>query len=158
MVIQTCKNLILALRALEDAKIVHCDLKPENIVIAHKDQLDSVRLIDFGGATQEGQLGHTKTKQYASPEQLNAFPLTCKSDVYSMGLIIGMLIIDSLVPVELQSNEFKKFFYEQSRYNNQLWINALPHSSVLAQMLTSDVSKRLCASNVNIDLISLTIG
>jgi serine/threonine protein kinase len=52
------KGILSALAYLHDvANIIHRDLKPENIVFRTFDDLDSLKVIDFGLATE-----YTKTK------------------------------------------------------------------------------------------------
>jgi serine/threonine protein kinase len=42
------KGILLGLRHIHKNDIVHRDLKPSNIVIADNNNLESVKLVDFG--------------------------------------------------------------------------------------------------------------
>ncbi len=80
--------------------IVHRDLKPSNIMITkHDDDLDFVRIVDFGIAKmlpQEGEEHHQLTQTgeifgsplYMSPEQCSGAQLDARSDIYSLGCVI----------------------------------------------------------------------
>ena len=77
--------------------VVHCDLKPSNIVI---NQRGEPKLLDFGiahlltrsQAELAKQGARRLTLQYASPEQKNARPVSTLSDVYALGVILQQLL------------------------------------------------------------------
>jgi eukaryotic-like serine/threonine-protein kinase len=93
-----------AVESAHQSQIVHRDLKPNNIMV---DAHGRPRLLDFGIAkllgTSEDAITLTAggagmlTPRYASPEQLNAEPVTPASDVYSLGIILYELITGSTV-------------------------------------------------------------
>ncbi|NLG19083.1 MAG: serine/threonine protein kinase [Fibrobacter sp.] len=71
--------------------VVHCDIKPANIMISHS---GVVKLLDFGIAhpsndTNSADSGSvTGSLQYMSPEQLESKPVDCRSDLYSLGVLL----------------------------------------------------------------------
>lgn len=70
--------------------IVHCDLKPLNILVLADDQ---VKITDFGIAhrTDTGPLRSGVswgTPHYAAPELFSGKPITPATDVYSIGIIL----------------------------------------------------------------------
>ncbi|KAM1166803.1 hypothetical protein ACFX19_029442 [Malus domestica] len=76
-------------------KIVHCDIKPQNILL---DDSFTARISDFGLAkllkidqtlTTTGIRG---TKGYVAPEWLNRLPITAKVDIYSYGILLLEII------------------------------------------------------------------
>ncbi|WP_329244697.1 serine/threonine protein kinase [Actinoallomurus sp. NBC_01490] len=84
-----------ALVALHAEGIVHCDVKPGNIVVTEK---GTAKLTDFGAAyridgrktvTPNGAISHTPA--YAAPEVIRARPEPA-SDVFSLGVTIAALI------------------------------------------------------------------
>ncbi|MBN1444156.1 MAG: serine/threonine protein kinase [Planctomycetes bacterium] len=68
---------------------LHRDLKPENLLVLRDDR---VKLLDFGlacrAAERAGEGEISGTFAYAAPEQLEAKPLTPRSDLFSLGLIL----------------------------------------------------------------------
>lgn len=82
-------------RAVEFAHgrfVVHCDLKPMNILVTAE---GAVKLVDFGIArllTEEVFGSHAReralTPAYAAPEQQSGAPITAATDVYPLGLIL----------------------------------------------------------------------
>ncbi|MBX7554862.1 serine/threonine protein kinase [Streptomyces sp. tea 10] len=74
---------------VHELNLVHCDLKPENVIV----QPDgSLRLIDMGHAIMAGEAtSHERgTRGWASPEQSDACPsgLTRRSDIFGLGCIL----------------------------------------------------------------------
>jgi len=80
--------------------VVHCDVKPENILLTSRGE---VKVTDFGVA---GQVTHTLTPQqareilgtiaYLAPEVLQGEKATAASDVYSLALTVFELVAGRL--------------------------------------------------------------
>ncbi|XP_021848513.2 G-type lectin S-receptor-like serine/threonine-protein kinase At1g34300 [Spinacia oleracea] len=76
--------------------IVHCDIKPENILL---DDNYSAKVSDFGLAKLVNPRDHRRTltsvrgtRGYLAPEWLANLPITSKSDVYSFGMVLLEII------------------------------------------------------------------
>lgn len=85
------RQILSALSEIHKKNIVHCDIKPQNIVIVGS---GDTKLMDFGISKPEGQevdessefaLG---TVHYVSPEQAEGRPLYRSSDLYSFGVML----------------------------------------------------------------------
>ncbi|KAJ1266703.1 hypothetical protein BS78_08G172600 [Paspalum vaginatum] len=74
-----------------ERKILHCDVKPENILL---DDRGGVKMADFGLAKlmspeQSGLFTTMRgTRGYLAPEWLMNAPITDKADVYSFGMVL----------------------------------------------------------------------
>ena len=94
------KQICGALGALHDAGVIHRDLKPENIIFReYPSSSFSVVLTDFGLAKNPTETAVTETgftlgtPGYMSPEQIRCNPLTCQTDLFSLGIIIYEMLL-----------------------------------------------------------------
>jgi serine/threonine protein kinase len=72
------------LNAMHQHGFVHCDIKPNNILM---NKSGSIKIIDLG---QSCKIGTTKTRiqgtpDYIAPEQVNRKPLGPKTDIFNLG-------------------------------------------------------------------------
>lgn len=84
------RQLFSGLAAAHAKGVLHCDLKPANIMI---DGRGNARITDFGIARLEAPIEDSGvlaagTPAYMAPEQLVGQTATAKSDVYSLGLVL----------------------------------------------------------------------
>ncbi len=94
-------QVLEAVQYAHERQVIHRDLKPSNILVSKAGQ---VRLLDFGVATllDDGEVagktplttvyGHALTPIYASPELIRGDPITAKSDIYSLGVVLFELL------------------------------------------------------------------
>ena len=50
---RVAQQVLLALRHIHQQGFVHCDLKPENIALRHRNKT-GIKLLDFGSVVREG--------------------------------------------------------------------------------------------------------
>ncbi|MBI4854741.1 MAG: protein kinase [Acidobacteria bacterium] len=104
-------------------QIIHCDLKPDNILIENCGTTrEQVQIVDFGiaklrelsvdggnSAITDSAIG---TPQYMSPEQCCGEPLTVQTDIYSLGIIFfemvtGRVPFSGGVPVDIAQHHVR---------------------------------------------------
>lgn len=90
-------------RSLQEAHqlgIVHRDLKPSNVMLTRRDEDESVKVLDFGVAKvlEEDQEALTQadsvvgSPRYMSPEQIRHLDLDGRSDLYSLGVLMYLML------------------------------------------------------------------
>lgn len=82
-----------ALAAAHAAGIIHRDIKPENIMVTPDDRVKLLdfglaKSPDFGDSTASLHSGLVGTPRYMSPEHFRNEPLTGKSDVFALGVVL----------------------------------------------------------------------
>ena len=89
------KQLLQALEFIHRAGIMHCDLKPDNILFSN-DDCDDIVLIDFGSATthMEGMGEYIQSRFYRSPEVMLGLPFDSEIDIWSAGCVAAELFLD----------------------------------------------------------------
>jgi serine/threonine-protein kinase len=87
-VLRIGRELLAGLRVVHERGLVHCDVKPANVMLGP----GPAKLIDFGIATQphDGTVGDTSigSLRFMSPEQLHGQALTPASDLFSLGAVL----------------------------------------------------------------------
>ena len=118
--------------------IVHCDIKPENILL---DDNYNAKVSDFGLAKLVNPKDHRHrtltsvrgTRGYLAPEWLANLPITSKSDVYSYGMVL-LEIVSGRRNFDLSSETGRKKFsvwaYEEFEKGN---IGSIVDGKMLAE-------------------------
>jgi dual specificity tyrosine-phosphorylation-regulated kinase 2/3/4 len=75
-------------------EIVHCDIKPENILLRPK-SINDVRLIDFGSSCLKGHqtYEYIQSRFYRAPEVILGIPYGPPVDIWSFALVIVEMLI-----------------------------------------------------------------
>ena len=126
----------------ESKKVVHCDLTPGNIRL---DSFGQYRLLDLGISQANGPQDRPfvgGTPLYASPEQLRGESLDIRSDLYSLGAVLGEAL--SGTPL-FEGTSLKEI---RNRHLNGVWhmpevLNTSdPLARLLKTLLSVDAAER----------------
>ncbi|MCS6956766.1 MAG: serine/threonine protein kinase [Patescibacteria group bacterium] len=149
---QILLQIAQALEYLDARKIVHRDIKPDNILMI----ADEVKLCDFGLALDTSKQGQNEsldeftcgTVEYISPEQARGNQnLDGRSDVYSLG-ITGLQMITGQLPYHGSPQEIMR----QQIYEPIVWEKfskiSLTGQEIFKKMLAKQIEKRLTPSQL----------
>ncbi|XP_071790240.1 serine/threonine-protein kinase D1-like isoform X2 [Asterias amurensis] len=85
-------QILIALKYLHIKNVVHCDLKPENVLLSSEGDFPQVKLCDFGFARIIGEKSFRRsvvgTPAYLAPEVLRSKGYNRSLDMWSVGVII----------------------------------------------------------------------
>jgi len=116
------KQILSGLEHSHSRKLIHSDIKPQNIFIDNKDH---ATLVDFGIArTMSSQVKNQTvygTPGYISPEQIIGNPATPRSDIYSLGVTLYEMLTGEM-PFEDETID--------QTLENQLQLTPPPPSSL----------------------------
>lgn len=86
------KQLLSSLILLNGHKVIHCDLKPENVLLAHP-MHSEIKVIDFGSSCFENEKVYTyiQSRFYRSPEVILGMSYGMPIDMWSLGCILAEL-------------------------------------------------------------------
>ena len=106
-------QILSALDYIHSKDIVHCDIKPQNIILL---QNGSIKVADFGIARLDAMLDRSKersetalgTVYYVSPEQAQGKAPKPESDLYSLGVMLYEAMTNRLPFYHENPNEVAK--------------------------------------------------
>ena len=141
--------LLKALLFIHSKNIVHRDLKPENILFSNKDDYSTLKLIDFGLATniltiQEKKKSVVGTPYYMSPEIIDG-NFNEKTDIWSLGIVLHQMLTGKF-PFEPNKNEDLFQVIKTKKFDPELLYKADCSEEVIdlvQKTLEKDPSKRI---------------
>ena len=98
------RETLLGLCCLHRLSVIHCDVKPENIVKIN-DLSDTVKLIDLGNCstTTSIQMVYAQSRYYRAPEVALHLNYDTKADIWSTGCVAAELMLGlPLFPAETE--------------------------------------------------------
>ena len=145
---------------LKQKKIVHKDIKLENILVTDlNENFIVVKLGDFGCATQcftkkIFQFSKKGTAQYLSPEIIITHKFDYKADVWALGIIIYEILTNGISPFNYENNN--KIYDEIKNYSDFKSISEPIKKlhvdedlvDLLGKMLEKDGNKRISIEQV----------
>lgn len=103
-------QMLLSLNFLKSCSIIHCDLKPENVLLKSSDSYD-VKVIDFGSScfVKERMYSYIQSRFYRAPEIILGINYGLEIDMWSFGCILAELY--SGIPIFPGEDETDQLFY-----------------------------------------------
>ncbi len=144
LALQACQALGYAHRA----GLVHCDVKPQNMIVSEDRRL---KITDFGIARALATIDQDEiadvvwgSPQYLSPEQAAGEPPSPASDVYSLGVVLYEMFTGKL-PFESETTEGLK-----AKHQNEIpvppshWVVGFPKEleQIILKVLSKEPSAR----------------
>jgi len=85
-------QLLTALRFLRKQRVIHCDFKPENVLLKNPTK-SGIKVIDFGSSCFEDErvYSYIQSRFYRSPEVILGVPYDVGIDMWSFGCILAEL-------------------------------------------------------------------
>eukprot|EP00397_Hematodinium_sp_SG-2012_P015469 GEMP01015753.1.p1 GENE.GEMP01015753.1~~GEMP01015753.1.p1 ORF type:complete len:582 (+),score=125.85 GEMP01015753.1:282-2027(+) len=85
-------QLLTALRFLRKQRVIHCDFKPENVLLKNPTK-SGIKVIDFGSSCFEDErvYSYIQSRFYRSPEVILGVPYDLAIDMWSFGCILAEL-------------------------------------------------------------------
>ncbi|XP_017768289.1 PREDICTED: dual specificity tyrosine-phosphorylation-regulated kinase 2 [Nicrophorus vespilloides] len=102
-----CHSLLQCLDALYKNKIIHCDMKPENVLLKQQGR-SGLKVIDFGSSCYEDQRVYTyiQSRFYRAPEVILGARYGMPIDMWSLGCILAELLTGfPLLPGEDEADQ-----------------------------------------------------
>jgi serine/threonine protein kinase len=143
------KQLIDAVSYMHSNGIIHRDIKPANILLMEDDR---IKVCDFGLSkdTQDGRttsLIHNDTLQYVPPEYFDEnLPLTNKSDVWSIGVILFEMLTGQSPFADLSL-----YILMGKIQKSEPLFPDNAFTALLRQLLQKEPSKRPLLSSISLD-------
>jgi serine/threonine-protein kinase len=151
--IEIARQVLCALSALHDRSIVHCDVKPGNILL---DAGGRVLLGDFGLARQtnacteiDGNGSLFGTLEYLAPEQALGGSVDARTDLYSLGIVLFEMLTGAVPHCRASSLGTLLAHIQEPAQNVRNLRPAIPSwlSALIACLLETQPRKRYVSAN-----------
>lgn len=148
-------SILNGLEFMHSKRIVHRDMKPENLILKTKGKFNSVKLSDFGFCKllekKNGCRTLCGTPGYLAPEVLERWPAyDVECDMFSFGVIL-FLLLGGYLPFDPNSSNDANAIFERTRngeykFYPTRWNNiSASAKELVAQCLNKNPSKRMTA-------------
>ena len=118
---QIIRQLCIILDVLhqQDPQIIHRDIKPDNILV---DSNGNIKLIDYDAARiyikgKEQDTVLLGTAGYAAPEQYGIVQSNIRTDIYSLGVLINVMLTGEHPSKKMCSGRYRKIVEKCTRIN-----------------------------------------
>ncbi|XP_067399971.1 serine/threonine-protein kinase D3-like [Emydura macquarii macquarii] len=140
-------QILSALRHLHTQNIVHCDLKPENVLLASDESYPQVKLCDFGFAriieSASFRRSVVGTPAYLAPEVLQHHGYNRALDMWAVGVII-YVSLSGTFPFNEEEDVNEQIQNAAFMYPRQTWASiSLEAVSLIHNLLQVKLRKRL---------------
>jgi serine/threonine protein kinase len=102
LALEMTRQIAAGLAAIHEQNLVHRDIKPSNVMVTKRDEeYPRAKIIDLGlakpisdssSAALSTPGGFIGTPEFASPEQIAGIDVDVRSDLYSLGVVLWMML------------------------------------------------------------------
>lgn len=150
---EAARWMLAVARALEAAhahSIIHCDLKPDNVVLPSDGR---VRVVDFGlarAASLASDGARAGTPAYMSPEQWDGDFVDARTDIWSFGVVLAELLTGRNPFRDGAGYETIAAVIEAPPHEDPLGLDEVPPplAAIVRDCLRLEPSERLSASDL----------
>ncbi|XP_058867780.1 serine/threonine-protein kinase D3-like [Acipenser ruthenus] len=138
-------QILEALRYLHFKNIAHCDLKPENVLLASADPFPQVKLCDFGFARIIGERSFRRsvvgTPAYLAPEVIRSHGYNRSLDMWSVGVVL-YVSLSGTFPFNEDEDVSEQIQNATFMYPEQPWSQVSQHAIDLINNLLQVTVRR----------------
>lgn len=146
---EAMRRLLTALIAMESQRVVHRDIKLENVMLENRNDPCSVKLIDFGLSAflntprMNMQCG---SPGFVAPEIINRQPYGCRVDMFSVGVLLYS-ILSGRMPFNGATNSASQTLFKNKhcdvKFDPDVWSHLSREAyDLVNRLIVRDPAKR----------------
>ncbi len=148
-------QILMAIRHMHTKNVIHCDIKPENILCMSLDEdVPVIKIADFGFAQLADQgcqvMRHQGTLTYSSPEIVDGKAYDSKTDMWSLGVLLYSMLA-GFAPFgqhESRSRQMSKIRQCQLNFNYQAFRSVSGDAiDLIRKLIVASPQQRLSAAD-----------